>query len=667
MARTISIRWSLLGSMLALLVLLSSAITVTTVIGEGRIVRTLSSSLTARAIEQTSDRLERFFDPVSSSLDLLRSWVESGQVDPDETDAVNRLLVPVMRPHPQISALLLADERGHHHMLMRTGGRWHARLTRRDVWGIRQRRLEWADGDQTPTLSWHEVDYDPRTRPWYRSAADGSPAPGFVHWTEPYTFFTLKEPGITASVAVRKPDGRDGVVAVDVLLSDISAYTTTLRPTTQGAVVVLTDGGRVIGLPQGPRFADPAAQTSAMLQKPDALGLGVVVAAMRATDTRPGDDPGPIRFTHDGQPWWGEVRSFPLSTGRALSMAVVVPESDLVGVLGTVRRWILLITAAALTLAIVWAIVLARRVCRPIEVLAHENERIGTGDLEPGPAIRSRLTEVLRLTRAHERMRVALRTLFKVERDLQLARQIQQSTLPETLPVLAGFDIAAWCEPAEATGGDTYDVIGIDGKGGEVVTAGAAERAVILLADADGHGVSAALCVTLVRAMLRMGVRGGLDLPAIVSRMNAQLAADLRDGHFVTAWFGQLDARAGTLTALSCGQGPILHYEAARGRCRALPTDAVPLGVLPEIELKAPAPLALAAGDLVAVMSDGIFDAENASGESFGPQRVTTLLEERHDASAAEILDAVTRAVGAFTDGATAADDRTVIIVKRSR
>ena len=248
-SRSISIRWSLLGSMLALLVLLSSAITVTTVVGERRIVRTLSSALTARAIAQTTDRLERFFDPVTASLKLLHSWVESGLIDPDDTEAVNRLLVPVMWPHPQISALLLADERGHHHMLMRTGGRWHTRLTRRDVWGIRQRRLEWDDGDLTPVLSWHEVDYDPRTRPWYRGAADGSPAPGFVHWTDPYTFFTLKEPGITASVAVRKPDGRDGVVAVDVLLSDISAYTTTLQPTTQGSVVVLTDGGRVIGLP----------------------------------------------------------------------------------------------------------------------------------------------------------------------------------------------------------------------------------------------------------------------------------------------------------------------------------------------------------------------------------------------------------------------------------
>src|SRR5262249_51635006 len=155
----------------------------------------------------------------------------------------------------------------------------------------------------------------------------------------------------------------------------------------QGAVVVLTDGGRVIGLPQGPRFADPASRPEALLQKPEALGLGVVVDAMQAISARPMTDQGPTRFLHGGDEWWGEVRSFALGPGRALSVAVVLPESDLVGGLGAIRRWILLITAGAIGLAVVWAVALAGRYSRPIETLARENERIGQGDLEPGPAV----------------------------------------------------------------------------------------------------------------------------------------------------------------------------------------------------------------------------------------------------------------------------------------
>ncbi len=683
--RSVSIRWSLLGSMLALLVLLSGAIAAVSALGERRTVQTLSRGMTARTIEQTIDRLERFFEPVDSALLLLRSWGEAGLLD-GPPEALERLLAPVLRPHAQLSALLIADERGRSHMLLRTPDRWQSREVRRDLWGARMRLRTWTDAAPTPALSWSDEDYDPRTRPWYRGAVQGwpgaaapaSPAPPFVHWTEPYTFFTLKVPGVTASTIypAGRAGGRGGVVAVDVLLADVSAYTSTLRPTPRGLVVALTDDGRVVGLPQGAGRAPLGAQ--ALLQRPEDVGLGAVVAAVRAAPDQGDGDRGPARFLHGGEAWWGEVRKFPLGGDRALSIAVLVPEADILGTLGAIRWWIVLFTIAALGLAAVWAVRLALRYSRPIEVLARENERIGQGDLEAGPEVRSSVTEVQRLVRAHERMRLALRTLFKVERDLQLARQIQQSTLPEALPALPGFDVDAWCEPADATGGDTYDVIGLraadDGApspGGEGPLAtgeSGAERAVLFLADADGHGIGPALSVTLARAMLRMGLRAGLDLPAIVRRMNAQLAADLRDGHFVTAWLGVLDVRAGTLTCVCCGHGPVLHWVAAEDDCRVIPADTVPLGILSDIEPGVPVATRLAPGDAVVVMSDGVFDALNAAGEPFGAGRVVALLRAHRGAPAPEILGALRTALDAFTGGAPAEDDRTAIVLTcRSR
>src|SRR5262249_9138909 len=137
------------------------------------------------------------------------------------------------------------------------------------------------------------------------------------------------------------------------------------------------------------------------------------------------------------------------------------------------------------------------------------------------------MTEIRRLADAHEAMRRALQTLFKMERDLQLARQIQRSTLPESMPALSGTEIDGWSEPAEATGGDAYDVIGLTGD--HRVTADVAERAVLMLADASGHGFGPALSVTQVRAMLRMAVREGVDLAGIIPPMDAQLGHDLRE------------------------------------------------------------------------------------------------------------------------------------------
>src|SRR5262249_17497490 len=146
---------------------------------------------------------------------------------------------------------------------------------------------------------------------------------------------------------------------------------------------------------------------------------------------------------------------------------------------------------------------------------------------------------------------------------------------------LRGFDIDAWNEPADATGGDTYDVIGYQREeNGLEITSTNAERALLLLADATGHGIGPALSVTQVRAMLRIAVRVGQDLPSIIRHLNAQLCADLTEGRFVSAWLGDLDSRDGTLAGFSCGQGPLLYYRAAAKRCDTLATDAVPLGCL---------------------------------------------------------------------------------------
>ena len=120
-------------------------------------------------------------------------------------------------------------------------------------------------------------------------------------------------------------------------------------------------------------------------------------------------------------------------------------------------------------------------------------------------------------------------SLMSIERDLQVARMIQRSTFPSRLPSLQGFEIDAWSEPAEQTAGDTYDVIGFQGdvdRDGQHFSDEVADHAILLLADATGHGIGPALSVTQVRAMLRMAVRMQLDLVRIATHMNEQLCAD---------------------------------------------------------------------------------------------------------------------------------------------
>jgi phosphoserine phosphatase len=326
------------------------------------------------------------------------------------------------------------------------------------------------------------------------------------------------------------------------------------------------------------------------------------------------------------------------------------------------------LTLAVLAIGIWRALVLAHRFSRPIEELVEESDRIRTGDLDAGPPIRTRISEVQQLASAHDRMRRGLATLLKLERDLLLARQIQQNTWPRRLPELAGFDLAAFTLPADETGGDSYDVIGLQqvGDGRDLVLSQErADRALLLLADATGHGVGPALSVTQLRSMLRMAVRVGADLPAILTHINEQLFADLPTNRFVTAWFGLLDTAASALTFISAGQAPLLHYLAAEDRFEVLTSNAVPLGLFPQMTAPRPQEIVLAAGDLYAVLSDGFYEAESPAGEEQGVERICDLLRHHRNDAATAVVQAIQDATEAFTGGAPPNDDRTIILIQR--
>ncbi|MEE8154146.1 MAG: SpoIIE family protein phosphatase [Phycisphaerales bacterium] len=697
---SVSIRRSLLSNLIVMLVLLSVAIQGTMILAARRVVRTLSASLIEQTLDQTEAQLQRFFDPVVSGMQFARSWGEAGLLSDEETidldgeqlhaadifGTLNDQLVPLMHEYQQISSLLVADERGREHMVLRVGDAWTVRKTRRGQWGDESLLVNWSNDEPEPRMSTARLGYDPRVRPWFKGAVDADrklvdeqPVNADDHaifWTEPYTFFTTKEPGITASTTFDPGDGLVHVVGFDVLLNDITTFTTGLAPTENGAAFVMDQDGRLIGLPRHERFDDPQARAEAMLKRPAELGIPAATDGVRAYRERSEGAPPVYRYRSERKAWWAGLRPFQLNRERELMIVVAVPESDLLGGLSQMRLWIILITVGVLAGAIVRAVMLAGRYSRPIEALVRQSDRISRGDLEPGEPVDTPVREVRQLAEAHDRMRQGLRTLMKLERDIQLARQIQQRTFPDRLPVLGGYEIDAWSEPADETGGDTYDVIGYTydvieyeharpGRRGARLTH-RADRAMFLLADATGHGIGPALSVTQIRAMLRMAVRMGEDLLTIVRHLNDQLCADLSDARFITAWLGELNGRDHTLTSFSAGQAPLLRYDAARDEVEVLNADMPPFGVLDDLEIQLPDPIVMNPGDIFAVISDGVFEAVNDDNEQFGLARVVEVLSLHHRRSPAQILSSVRETLTQFTGGAPAADDRTAIILKRA-
>lgn len=240
-----------------------------------------------------------------------------------------------------------------------------------------------------------------------------------------------------------------------------------------------------------------------------------------------------------------------------------------------------------------------------------------------------------------------------MRQELEMAREVQMSTLPDVMPELPGYDLFGSFRPAGLTGGDTFDLIHLD------------QGLFILMGDATGHGIAPALSATQMQAMLRVAFRLGADLESAFMHVNNQLLEDLPPDRFVTAFVGFLDPHSHTIRFHSGGQGPILHYCAASGECVRHKPTSFPLAAMGITETKPAQEMPMAPGDMLLLLSDGIFEYHNAVNEQFGEDRAIDIVCGHRDDSAERLASALLEAVEAFADGAPQQDDMTVVIVKR--
>lgn len=677
MARTTSIRQGLLRNVLLVMVLVAGGIVAVSIFAARHMLESLAREVIGHNLTVTEVELRRFFEPAVAALRTAAEWGNEGLLDDGRPAKLNPLFVPLLEEFPQVSAVLVADSTGREYMLLRTADGWRNRETHRSKWGIKTRWHVWHDDSAKPEVFWKEIDYDPRRRPWYQGAlraqvsltrhsrdADAGPR---IYWTKPYTFFTAQAPGMTVALPFGNDEKRERIIAFDISLEDISRFTSALEVSGGGGVAVFTSNDRVIGVPNHPRFASPQAQREALLKRSVEFGWVLSDEAHDALASRNSAGHA-VRFSNEGEIYWGQRRLFALSPERALWIVALVPESGILGGLVQLRTWAVTIVVIVLGIAFVRILLLSERFSRPIEALAHDTTLISQGHLEGSAGVDSDVTEIRDLAEAHERMRERLRSLVRIEDDLQVARRIQQSALPDRIPYIAGFDIDAFSDSADETGGDTYDVIGyrVDDQGRTIaLSVENADRVLLLLADATGHGVGPALSAAQISAMLRMAVRSGTSLEHIVHNVNLQLCDDLFGGRFITAWLAVVDARTGSLTSFSAGQAPLLHYHAAEDRTEILQADAPPFGITRDLAVVASEPHLMRPGDVFAALSDGILETANAAGEPFGVERTAAIIARHHDETAGLIVTRLRQALAQFAPGMKPLDDRTAVIVRR--
>ncbi len=242
----------------------------------------------------------------------------------------------------------------------------------------------------------------------------------------------------------------------------------------------------------------------------------------------------------------------------------------------------------------------------------------------------------------------------KLDQEIQIAREIQMSALPQQMPPVEGYDGAGLFRPTDQTGGDLFDFVHLEDG-----------RLFLLLGDATGHGIGPALSATQTRSMIRVGLRLGATLDEIFTHTNNQLVDDLPDDRFVTAFLGLLDPEDHVVRFHAGGQGPLVHYHAAADRFDWHDATTFPLGALPQDALAAPMDLALAPGDILGLISDGIYEYENEAGEQFGAEGVASVLRQHGERSMSELVKTLLSATREFGGAAPQTDDITIVLVRR--
>jgi phosphoserine phosphatase len=221
------------------------------------------------------------------------------------------------------------------------------------------------------------------------------------------------------------------------------------------------------------------------------------------------------------------------------------------------------------------------------------------------------------------------------------------------MPAVPDYDLYGHFQPATYAGGDMFDAVKLP------------TGVFLLLGDATGHGFGPALSAMEMQGMLRVAFRLGASLDDAYRHVNNQLAEDLPDDRFITAFMALLDAETHSVRYHCAGQGPLLLYRAHEDRCEWIEPTTFPVGVMELAEGPLASTLDMGEGDILALISDGLYERTDAGNAEFGPERVAEVIRSGQHLPMEELCHRLLVAADTFAGGIAAADDVTLILVRR--
>ena len=240
----------------------------------------------------------------------------------------------------------------------------------------------------------------------------------------------------------------------------------------------------------------------------------------------------------------------------------------------------------------------------------------------------------------------------RLETEVQLARQIQQTFIPESLPGFLDWELAARWKTARQVGGDFYDVFDLPNR-----------RLGLFIADVADKGVPAALFMALTRTLVRAAVTELESPAAVMARVNELLIPDTKQGMFVTAVYAVLDMDLHELTYVNAGHNPPVWVK-CDGQLERLTRTGVALGAAEDVRFEQRV-IPLEKEDNILLYTDGLTESFNLDGEFFGEERLLEAIRANRCSSASDLLDVVEGALLNFVQDMPPADDLTMLVLRR--
>ena len=442
----------------------------------------------------------------------------------------------------------------------------------------------------------------------------------------------------------------------ELTLDDISLFLEKLSIGRTGKAFLVNRNGRLIatstGVPVTGKMNFPAiASESADRQIAAAAKyLEKSFGSYRTIDARY-----QINLKIAGKPYLLMISPSEHETGLTWMIATLVPESDFLADIKSIRNRGIKIGIIAVLITLLFGLIMGAISLWPMLDLVRYVHRVGRGDLDHELRLEYS-TEFVKLSREINAMTAGLRDRLRLRNSLALAQEVQQNLLPSDTPKIDGLDIAGHATYCDEIGGDYYDFLDINGLPGTT--------AAIAVGDVVGHGIEAAMLMATARGSLRSRCRIPGTLADLLANLNDQLVEDTGGDRFMTMMLMTIDAKRKEMRWATAGHDAPLIYDTAGDGFIELTGTGISLGLKKGVEYEENRFNDVRPAQVYMVLTDGLFEAFNKKGEMFGKKRLRKLIRKFAKLSAREMGERINFELARYLGDTNPEDDLTFVIIK---